>query len=419
MKHFSYYSEDIYTYENLDELKKILQFDEIGEIEYNQEDEYIQYKINREECIRLSDLIYFISSNLGRIHLGQLLVLIKSLVSKVQQLKSANFDHLYLDSNRIWLKFNNKQQTLNSKYQIFQYTVHFTGYQCPNYEDLNEKENLQITSSQKILLIIKGLIDNCFDNIILDKTKERTNVKNDIIDPILHEISTKNLDQLIEEINSILQKYQYDKEKQTILVDEYVETILEVRHDLQIGYKLDIQQIMKTKKNMETITDAYLIEYCLYLNIPKIVQGFENSTNFQRIEYVGEKTVEFFEQIQLKIQNERQNYIEELIKQEIEKQSEYYVQFYRFDFDLEQVREVITPLIRNHAIIKYFHNTFTYNFKYTEKPYIDIQDTHKSNVNKLQQAMQKQISKIIPLYTQQCLSMKITTLILELINDLI
>ncbi|CAD8192935.1 unnamed protein product [Paramecium octaurelia] len=418
MKHFLYDSEDVYTYENLEELQKILQFDQIGEVTYNQEENYIKYKIHREECIRLSDLIYFISSNLGRIHLGQLLVLVQSLVTKVQQLELANFDHLYLDSNRIWLKFKNKEQALNMKYQQLDYTVHFTGYQCPNYEDLNEKENLKIPSSQKILLIIKGLIDNCFNNIILAKSIQKADVKKSIIDPILHEISTKKLDQLIKEINSILQRYEYKKEKQTISFDEQV-TLFDERFELDLDYKKDIKKIMETKKTSETTANHYFIEYCLYLNLPQIVQGLENSNQFQRIQYDGVKTVEVFDQIQSKIQTERQNYIEQLVKNEIEKQSYHFVQFYRFDFDLEEMNKIITSQISNHAIIKYFNNTYTYNFKYTEKPYIDLQDTHKSNVNQLQQAFEKQIQKVVPLITQECFDMKIQLLILELINELV
>lgn len=41
MQYFSYLSEDIYTYENLDELKKILEFDEIGETKINETEQYI------------------------------------------------------------------------------------------------------------------------------------------------------------------------------------------------------------------------------------------------------------------------------------------------------------------------------------------------------------------------------------------
>ncbi|CAD8124050.1 unnamed protein product [Paramecium sonneborni] len=203
MKHFSYLSEDIYTYENLVELKRILEFDGFGVSKIIEEDQCIQYSINREKCIRLSDLVYFISFKLVRIHLGQLLVLLKSLAEKVKQLQQANIEHHYLDCNRIWLKFNDQEQVFKIYYETQNYTIHFTGYQCPNYEDFDE-QNLSMKSSQKILIIIKYIIDNYFDKVILQENKNV--VKKNIIDQLYYGIHNKDLDKLINEIDKIYQR---------------------------------------------------------------------------------------------------------------------------------------------------------------------------------------------------------------------
>ncbi|CAD8113341.1 unnamed protein product [Paramecium primaurelia] len=418
MQYFSYTSEDIYTYQNLEELKKIIEIDEIGLTRIHEQEQYVSYEINREKCIRLSDLVYFISFNLVRIHLGQLLVLVKSLAQKVQQLQLVKIDHEYLDCNRIWLKFNNQNEAFNCKYSILNYTIHFTGYQCPNYEDLNEKEIERVSQSKKILIIIKYIIDNCFDNIILTQPKD--DVKKTIIEPIINEINNKQLDQLIYKIDDTLKKYQYDKQKQIISVDEDIDTINNKRHEGKIKYNLDIKKIMQTTSQMEkTPSNAYKLEYCLYSSLPQIVKQLDNDEGYQRIQYEGNNIKTTIEQIYFDLQNKIQNYIEKQVKQAIIEQIQFNSQFFKFQYDEQDITKIITKVICKHAIIQYFYNTYTYIFKYTFKLNIDNQDTYEFNANKLYQAMEKAIDKIIPLETKQYFILETTNKILELINDLI
>ncbi|CAD8209703.1 unnamed protein product [Paramecium pentaurelia] len=81
-----------------------------------------------------SFIIEFDEIELTRIHLGQLLVFVKSLDQKVQQLQLSKIEHEYLDLNKIWLKFNDQNEAFNCKYSKINNPIHFFGYQCKNDE---------------------------------------------------------------------------------------------------------------------------------------------------------------------------------------------------------------------------------------------------------------------------------------------
>ncbi|CAD8130274.1 unnamed protein product [Paramecium sonneborni] len=131
-----YYTYQYYSYQDLEELKSVLKYDSIGEIKFYDDEKIIEYKINRERCLLLGDLIELIKIGFIRFHLGQLLLLFIQLLEKVKNMESHKIEHKYLSLDRIWLKFNNNQY-LTIIYKRIEYEIAFTGYNNKFEEDLD------------------------------------------------------------------------------------------------------------------------------------------------------------------------------------------------------------------------------------------------------------------------------------------
>ncbi|CAD8126619.1 unnamed protein product [Paramecium sonneborni] len=415
MKHFKYSSKDIYTFENLDDLKRELKFDNIGQVNIKEQEQLIEYIVNREKFMRLSDLIIFISNDFVRIHFGQLLILVQSLATKVQKMEENMIQHYYLDSNRIWLHFIDLDQRPSIKYQLLDYVINFTGYQCPNYEKFDESVDLKIKASKKILFIIKQIILSCYQKIILKQNQYQQDKEN-ILNSILHNIENKNLNDFIKQIDGFLEEYQYNKQKQIINLDEDIHNMSDVRYDKQILYWLDIQKIIPQGQTTETEQQPIILEYCLYQCLPSIIQQLNSTQEYQRINYNPEMTRQMIENTQSQINDNILKFIREQVQSEIDKQIQYYQQFYKFTFKKDEITNSLTNVLNNHAILKYFNNTYTYNFK---DNYMINSDNLQYQNNNLFKAMQKAILQAITLYVDDYFAMDIKIHILELIDDLI
>ncbi|CAD8113557.1 unnamed protein product [Paramecium primaurelia] len=235
----------------------------------------------------IEKIIEFDEIELTRIHLGQSLVIVKSLDQKVQQLQLLKIEHEYLDWNKIWLKFNDQNETFNCKYSKINNPIHFTGYQCLNNE---------INSLKKILIIIKYFFDNCFDNIIL------TQLKDDITKIFLSQQQTKynkQLDQLIKEINNFLKNIYMIKRNKSFLFYEYADKINERRHEGKVGYSNDIIIYVNDIKNGKKFHLMYLNQNIVNIQgILSIVKHLNNCKGYQKIQYDVDKTIIAIEQIQ-------------------------------------------------------------------------------------------------------------------------
>ncbi|CAD8191378.1 unnamed protein product [Paramecium octaurelia] len=362
MLNLYYDCEEVYSYENKELLEKVLEFDSIGEVNLDESNRSITYKINRREFIRLRDLIFWIESGFVRIHLGQLLRLMLLLLYQTIIIESKGIDHDYLDLTRIWLHLRNNSQHPSLIYQYLQYSIHFTGYQCPFYESKNPAQKASI----KVKEIIQIIFNRCFNSIQLKWTNEnkRKEIYNQIVKPIMNlcKSNSNNID-IIQCIQVKLMEFNYQEDIkkncfQLLDIDDNCNDYVESKRQKSIPkVNEDLTSILSFGSQYGQVT----IEYLLSEAIPMMSQHLESYSkiNFDYYQKV-QKYYNVIDNNQKMLKDQIQKQVLTLIQQELkEKEKEY-----KFDITLEDIKQLQDEIINSifqSPYIKYFQNTYWLN----------------------------------------------------------
>ncbi|CAD8126613.1 unnamed protein product [Paramecium sonneborni] len=357
MLNFPYACEDVYSFENQEELQKAIDFDQIGQIYVDQDNKSITYKMDRSKSLRLSDLIFWIESDFVRIHLGQLLHLISNLLQKVQFIESKGIEHNYLDLNRIWLQIKQNSQYPCLIYQFFYYSIHFIGYQCPFYEKQNSQYMLK--ASLRINEIIQIIINKCFNQIRLKSknTQKRNEIFKEILQPIIDLCkSNSTSNQIIAFIQEKLKKYNYQDDMKNKLVQSLIiddnsnDYIQSQRHSIIENVNKDLKQIIEFGRKYGQI----VIENLLVYNIPLISKHLKS---YQKIKFEyqsqAQELYSLLQKKELQLNELVQNSMKSSL-QEYEKQFKFKITQYEIQL-MEQ--EIFDQIIKS-KYYKYFNNTF-------------------------------------------------------------
>ncbi|CAD8101527.1 unnamed protein product [Paramecium sonneborni] len=354
-------SEEIYSFENEDEIKKAIETDKIGEVILDYKYKSITYKMNRIKCIRLSDFIFWIQSDFIRIHLGQLLCLIFDLIKKVQSIESQGIEHYYLDLNRIWLQLQENSYP-SIIYQFLYYHIHFTGYQCPFYE--KKDSSLPIKASIKIKEIIQIIINRCFNRVHLKWTDphKREELYNATIKPIMDlcKQNSSSTFQIFAQIQETLKQYKYEDDKknnsvQTLETDDKINDFIGSQREKAISkVKTDLNNLIEFGSQYGQI----VIDFLLQQQIPIISKLLESYSKVK---------LEYFIQAQQLGNNlqKREIKIKEILKQKVQilipESLKKYDEYFKFEITKQEIgtleQEIITSVLKSQQV-QYFNNTY-------------------------------------------------------------
>ncbi|CAD8191383.1 unnamed protein product [Paramecium octaurelia] len=399
-----YDCEEVYSYENKELLEKVLEFDSIGEVNLDESNNSITYKINRREFIRLRDLIFWIESGFVRIHLGQLLHLMLLLLYQTNLIESQGIDHDYLDLTRIWLHLRKNSQHPSLIYQYLQYSIHFTGYQCPFYQSKYPAQKASI----KVKEIIQIIFNRCFNSIQLKWTNEnkRKEIYDQIVKPImgLCQSNSNNIN-IITCIQDKMKQFNYQEDIkkncfQLLDIDDYCNDYVGSKRQKSIPkVNEDLTSILSFGSQYGQVT----IEYLLSEAIPMMSQHLESYSKikfdyFQKAQKQHDEIYKNQRMLKDQIQKQVLTFIQQELK---EKEKEY-----KFDItqeDIKQLQDEIISSIFQSPYIKYFQNTYWINPK-------------NQDFNTYQLSA---VSKFILSDVQEKVNLLFTINILKLINDLI
>ncbi|CAK92016.1 unnamed protein product (macronuclear) [Paramecium tetraurelia] len=275
MLNLVYDCEEVYSYENKEIIEKVLKFDSIGEVNLDEKNKSITYKINRRQCIRLRDLIFWIESDFVRIHLGQLLHLIILLLQQVRLIESLGIEHDYLDLTRIWLHLSNNSEHPSLIYQALYYSIHFTGYQCTFYQKQYSSQNASINVKE----IIQIIFNRCFYKIHLkfNNVDKRNEIYNSIVKPIMDLCkSNSNNIEIITCIQDKMKKYNYQDDLKKNLI-QCLDIDDQCNDYVGSNRQKSIQKVNEDLTRIVSFGSQYgqvTIEYLLSEAIPMMSQYF-------------------------------------------------------------------------------------------------------------------------------------------------
>ncbi|CAD8206997.1 unnamed protein product [Paramecium octaurelia] len=402
MNAMTYQTQQYYSYKDLKSLQEILKIDSIGFFNIYEDEQIIEYQIDRSKCLRLSDLILMINQEFFIISLGQLLGVFLDILRKVISQKiQHNIDHSYLDDNRIWLVFQDPNQCISFEYQTIEYEITFTGYQCELYEEGSETK---IPAEQKVQRIIKDILINLKNNNNFINSSERDKILKYIYDPIIQECDKMNIQNTLNLILDILKEFNFNSEEQTITLDK-IKIIYDKRslYLKQTNFKKFIENF---KGESPFILESFLFyKLKTYKNTQdRIVYEIFFSDNNKEIEKGLQTLKSFYEKYQCsfqkKIQSIIQTQFENILKEQMES--------YKFEISEQEKQELITSIfnrILNMKLNRYFYNSPHYFLKAETKQIVEYQ------LNSL--------SKYSQLITTEEVELLIDLKILQLINELI
>ncbi|CAK58676.1 unnamed protein product (macronuclear) [Paramecium tetraurelia] len=401
MNGMAYKTFQYYSYKDLKSLQDILKIDSIGFVNIDEDEQIIEYEIDRSKCLKLSDLILMINQGFFEIYLGQLLGLFLDLLRKVISLKNQHsIDHQYLDENRIWLVFQDSNKCINFDYQKIEYKIVFTGYQCQLYEESSE---IKIPAEQKVQRIIKDILINFKNKNTFINSSEKDKIIKFIYDPIIQECDKMNIQNTLNLILEILNKFKFNSEEQTIAIDQAKIKIDKTNlYFVQNSFK-DFIENLKGESSfiLETFLFFQLKSFTNMLD--RKVSGFLKAGK-KEIEKGLQMMKQFYEKYQCSFEKNIQSIIqtqfENILKQQLEN--------YKFEISEEEKLELITSIsnrILNMKLNKYVYNSPHYFIKADTKQILEYQINLFSTLS--ESIIKEEVELLIDLK------------ILQLINELI
>ncbi|CAD8191384.1 unnamed protein product [Paramecium octaurelia] len=397
-----YQSYQYYSYENLKELQEIIKVDGIGIMDIDEDEQIIEYQIDRSKCVRLSDLIYMITQNFLRFHLGQLLDLFQKLLKKVMLFQINHIEHSYLDTNRIWLVFENQSPPLSIVYTTIDYKIAFTGYQCQFYE----KGSNIISADYQIQKIIKVILNNFKKNNIFFNDSKQNEIKQQIYDPIIQACDKHDIKNTQSVINYIQADFEFQKEQQTISWDIQLENS---KVDLVRKQHIDqIQQQLKDYIYALKQETSFTLEFIILTQIQNMAAPLDNpKCKFNKVD----KNNEYFKivkQIQEENQIIQKNHLQKDIQQAVDKALKKMLEYYKFEFSQEEKQELydgVLERILNLKLMQYFYNSPHYHLEISQENLLERELSLQRQF--IQKIANEEVGRLIQLH------------ILILINDLI
>ncbi|CAK58673.1 unnamed protein product (macronuclear) [Paramecium tetraurelia] len=399
MLKFCYQSQEVYTFENYDNLMNSLSLDDFQSGKFDSPNNMITFNINHSRCIRLSDLLFYIQIDFVRIQFGQLLHLILSILKKVELIESQGLEHEYLDINRIWLYFKEESQYPGLIYQILHYSIHFTGYSCPLKYVFGVKQKASI----QIQEIICQIINSCSNRIKQQKNKDKNK---QICEEILEQIyalckTNSSIPVIILYLENTICFYKEDKyiENKLVQLLNLDDTDIEPERQKVIG---EVNNIIKQIIEIGNTYGQVCVELLLQDAITKITQNLSNFS-FNRQSY------ETYAQNKFKQLQDQEQDLQILVEQQTKNLIIYFIQQYEKDFKFEideeeiiQLQQYIVKSILQSPQVRHYYNTYQYQKDSQINNYIF------SAIGKIQQQIIKDGVESIFMYK-----------ILLLINDLI
>ncbi|CAD8102111.1 unnamed protein product [Paramecium primaurelia] len=397
MKGLNYTSKLTYTYsKKFEEMQRILEKDGFDNFKLNDNLKIVEYSIDNSKTIQLSLLLYLQEIQLIRFTIAQQIQLCQIIYLKYNYLQKYNIQHNYLSSDRIWLKVTNNHQ-ITILPQFLQYSIHFVGFDCPFYE-IDNYQNSKREDGQTIKDIITKILHQLkIKELKKSKSPEKTKALQIIFTSLLEQGICKSFDNFFEESSKIFKRYNYKNQRLSGLIDK----------ELTIYKSKRARRIDDVIGNIKLIISSYYKEgqsfkfqQILYTIFPIIAKELKNATFYQN---------------QLLPKNQNQIYLEldkqifSINKQEVDQiineNKESIMKDFKFDIDLQQIKEIINSELPNQLK---FLNYFLNNAKFA--------DQHINNILSFINQFKKEIiQKVIISTLKDYLNLQILKLIQELI----
>ncbi|CAD8144080.1 unnamed protein product [Paramecium pentaurelia] len=129
------------------------------------------HSLKRFNALDCNSILILIRKKEVLITLGQILRLCENLLNKVIDLQQYKLDHYYLISNRIWLKLTQNNKLLTIAHEDIEYQIVFTGFQCPIFENQQNKQSASTSIIQIMIQIINVFETNFHHKRIFIKHK--------------------------------------------------------------------------------------------------------------------------------------------------------------------------------------------------------------------------------------------------------
>ncbi|CAD8207003.1 unnamed protein product [Paramecium octaurelia] len=357
MLKFCYYSQEVYTFQNEDNLIKSFSLDYFQSGKLDIPNKIITYTINHSRCIRLSDLIFYIDIDFVRIQFGSFLNLILSLLEKVEYIESEGLQHEYLDMNRIWLYFQEDGQYPGLIYQLLDYSIHFTGYSCP----LDKGNRVKQKASIEIKQIISEIIDKCYNRIRINQKKNKdknTSLYKQVIQQIQSLCKSNSSNEaIIFYIQEIIDQYKIDQQKKS----KHFKLLDIDDTDIDPIRQKAVDKVNNVIKQIIEIGNKYGQVY-IELLLQDIIQSM--TQNLKTFKF-DPQYCENYAQIKFKRLENKELELKQLVAGQIKDQILFslqkYEKDYKFNIDEEEINYLqcqIVDSILQSPEVKHFYNTY-------------------------------------------------------------
>ncbi|CAD8173873.1 unnamed protein product [Paramecium pentaurelia] len=383
MKDFNYNSYLTYTFNrSIDEMNKILEIDRFQNYQINKDQKIIKYTINNSNSIKLSYLLRFIVKfsifqelEYLKFSLAQMIQLGIDIYKKYINLKDLQIEHNYLSLDRIYLTVQNESYAFSILPKQLQYSIHFTGYDCPFYE-LENYESFKKNDEQSVIEIITHIIQTAKKQFRQKQQKiqlkysdgsekssqklQRLQIEEGIYQKIYNDGICRSLDQFIQNSNHVFQQFGNQNNQQQLLEN------IDLRFDEKIFWR-NLRSKKVTENIIKLIQTSYSnlkwfkFEYLLLETIPLIVKELKQSYIYK---FQNQAQITNFINLQFVIGCLNQEDINNLIDQsfQIAKIK------YKFDMDRQIILQKTISQVHNRSeLLNYFFNNVKFQIKSNEQ----------------------------------------------------
>ncbi|CAD8073087.1 unnamed protein product [Paramecium primaurelia] len=376
MKDFNYNSYLTYTFNrSIDEMNRILEIDRFQNYQINQDQKIIKYTINNSNSIKLSYLLRFIEVEYLKFSLAQMIQLGIDIYKKYINLKDHQIEHNYLSLDRIYLTVQDESYAFSILPKQLQYSIHFTGYDCPFYE-LENYESFKKNDEQSVIEIITHIIQTAKKQFRQKQQKiqlkysggsekssqklQRLQIEEGIYQKIYNDGICRSLDQFIQNSNHVFQQFGNQNNQQQLLEN------IDLRFDEKIFWR-NLRSKKVTENIIKLIQTSYSnlkwfkFEYLLLETIPLIVKELKQSYIYK---FQNQAQITNFINLQFIIGCINQEDINDLIDQSFQKAKIKY----KFDMDKQIILQKTISQVHNRSeLLNYFFNNVKFQNKSNEQ----------------------------------------------------